>query len=101
MSTKPPSIRENPRPDLRRKLLDSAERMFSEQPYDDVRVEAIAADAGVAKGLVYYHFEGKRGLYTAVITAIAEDAIARTEPDLSLSFYDSIAASLDSFITWA
>lgn len=101
MAQKSPSIRENPRPDLRRKLLDSAERLFSEQAYDDVRVDDIAADAGVAKGLVYYHFEDKRGLYTAVIQAMAEDVIARTEPNLKLSFYDSVAASIDSFITWA
>jgi AcrR family transcriptional regulator len=100
MATKSPSIRENPRPDLRRKLLDSAERLFSERAYDDVRVDDIAADAGVAKGLVYYHFEGKRGIYIAVIKAIAEDVNARTVPDLSLPFYDSVAASLDSFLAW-
>ncbi len=101
MARKTPSIRENPRPDLRRKILDSAERLFSEQAYEDVRVGDIAADAGVATGLVHYHFEGKRGLYIAVLQAIAEDVIARTEPNLELPFYESVAASVDAFIAWA
>lgn len=101
MASGVPSIRDNPRPDLRRKLLDSAEKMFSEQAYEDVRVDDIAADAGVAKGLVYYHFEGKRGLYAAVLQATAEDLLARTKPDMSLPFYEGTAAVLDSFISWA
>lgn len=101
MTQASPSIRDNPRPDLRRKLLDSAERMFSEQSFDEVRVDDIASDAGVAKGLVYYHFDGKRGIYAAVLQAMAEDMLSRTEPDLSLPFYESTSAALDSFIAWA
>lgn len=101
MPQAPQSIRDNPRPDLRRKLLDSAEKLFSEQAYEDVRVDDIAADAGVAKGLVYYHFDGKRGLYAAVLQAISEDMLSRTEPDMSLPFYESTGAALDSFIAWA
>lgn len=95
------SIRDNPRPDLRRKLLDSAERMFSERAYDDVRVDDIAADAGVAKGLVYYHFENKRGIYAAVLQAMAEDVSSRTIPDPDLPPLERTAAVLDSFIEWA
>lgn len=101
MASGAPSIRDNPRPDLRRKLLDSAERLFAEKPYDDVRVDDIAADAGVAKGLVYYHFDGKRGLYSAVLQAMAEDMLKRTEPDLSKPFYTATSDAIDELIAWA
>jgi AcrR family transcriptional regulator len=60
----------------RQALLAAGALLFSERGYDSVPIEDIAARAGVNKALISYHFGGKHGLYTAVLTsafrAIAE-----------------------------
>lgn len=38
-----------------------------------VSVDAVAKEAGVAKGLVHYHFKTKKGLFQTVATRLAED----------------------------
>jgi AcrR family transcriptional regulator len=51
----------------------AALRLFSELPYEDVSVDQIAAEAGVAKGLLYYYFGSKRGLYATGLGRLATD----------------------------
>ncbi len=101
MAQSKPTIRTNPRPDLRGQILDAAEVKFAERPYGDVHVEDIAEAAGVAKGLVYYYFENKRGLYTAVISMLGEELAIRTEPNRELPPLERTAAVLDEVIAWA
>lgn len=43
-------------------LLDAALEVFAERGYRASRLEAVAAAAGVTKGAIYYHFEGKEDL---------------------------------------
>lgn len=40
---------------------------FSSHGYDGASVDAIAHDAGVNKAMIYYHFDGKLGLYREVV----------------------------------
>jgi TetR/AcrR family transcriptional regulator, fatty acid metabolism regulator protein len=47
------------RADKRRLLLDAATRAFAERGYHACRVGDIAAEAGVAYGLLYHYFESK------------------------------------------
>ncbi len=101
MAESKPTIRTNPRPDLRGQILDAAEVMFAERPYNDVYVEDIAESAGVAKGLVYYYFESKRGLYEAVIRMLGEELAIRTEPNRELPPLERTAAVIDQVIGWA
>lgn len=49
------------------RVLDSAEKNFAEFGFDAASMKAIAQDAGVAQGLLHYHFDSKEGLYRAVI----------------------------------
>lgn len=51
----------------RQALLDSAARLFLEQGFERTTVDAIAARAGVSKLTVYSHFDGKDGLFKALI----------------------------------
>ena len=48
-------------------ILDAAARLFLEQGFERTTVDAIAAQAGVSKLTVYSHFEGKEGLFRALI----------------------------------
>jgi AcrR family transcriptional regulator len=54
-------------PDGREKILDAAEAAFAADGFSGASMKTIAEAAGVATGLLHYHFEGKEGLYAAVI----------------------------------
>lgn len=51
----------------RMKILDSAERLIRESGAASLTVDSTAKGAGVAKGLVHYHFKTKQGLLRAVL----------------------------------
>ncbi len=48
-------------------LLAAAERLFTQRALDDVTVEELAAEAGVAVGSIYNHFGSKAGLHAAAV----------------------------------
>ncbi|MGV9409291.1 TetR/AcrR family transcriptional regulator [Nocardia sp. NPDC003693] len=54
-------------------LLDAAVATFTTQRVDEASTTEIARRAGVAIGLITYHFGGKRGLYLAAADAVAAD----------------------------
>ena len=62
------------------KLLDSAQRLISAHGFDNVSVEDITKDSGVAKGTFYHYFECKedvvRELSRKTAMATIERAIA-------------------------
>jgi AcrR family transcriptional regulator len=53
--------------DRRDKILVCAARLFADARYDEVLMEDIAREAGVAKGTLYSHFADKDALYFAVV----------------------------------
>ena len=48
-------------------IIQAAERIFAESGYGSARTDAIAAEAGVNKALLYYYFTSKEGLYRAIL----------------------------------
>jgi TetR/AcrR family transcriptional regulator len=59
-------------PDRRARILDAAIVEFAEKGYASASTNAIAAAAGVAKGLVFHHFADKEALFLAVVDQIAD-----------------------------
>ena len=55
--------------DKARRILDAAERVFAARGYDASRVGDIAAEAGVAYGLVYHYYASKEAVLEAVFRA--------------------------------
>jgi AcrR family transcriptional regulator len=47
-------------------LVEAARRLFAEDGYGATSLDAVAAEAGVTKGALYHHFDGKRQLFEAV-----------------------------------
>jgi TetR/AcrR family transcriptional repressor of mexJK operon len=53
--------------DTRRRILQSATRIFLEEGYSQSSLERVAESAGVTKPTIYNHFRSKQGLFDAVI----------------------------------
>lgn len=58
--------------DKRQIILDIATRIFSHYGYGKTSLDDIAAEAGVAKGTIYYYFPSKEDLFIAVVEILAE-----------------------------
>lgn len=56
-----------------KRILDAAENQFAELGYAATGMKAIALEAGVAQGLLHYHFGNKDSLYEAVIARRAAE----------------------------
>ncbi|MCG8918759.1 TetR/AcrR family transcriptional regulator [Actinokineospora sp. PR83] len=63
--------------DKRESILGAAFTVFAREGYAAASVDAIAAEAGVAKPTVYNHFGDKEGLFRAVVVAEAERAVVK------------------------
>ncbi len=61
----------------RSKILESAARLVREAGTTSLTVEGTAKGAGVAKGLVHYHFKTKAGLLQAVLTDLTANRCER------------------------
>lgn len=48
-------------------MLDAARYRFINSNYDDITMSDIAEDAGVTKGAIYHHFDGKQHLYLTMM----------------------------------
>ncbi|MFD5177666.1 TetR/AcrR family transcriptional regulator [Nocardia sp. NPDC058379] len=59
--------------DSRAALLDTAIAVFGAKRFDEVSTTELARQAGVAIGLINYHFGGKRGVYLAAVEAVYTD----------------------------
>jgi AcrR family transcriptional regulator len=63
----------------RRQLLDVATRLFAEQGYEATSIEQVLREAGVSRGSLYHHFDGKDRLFEAVVedveTRICDDLV--------------------------
>lgn len=51
----------------KRRIFNTAIKLFSEKGYDNTNIEEITAIAGVAKGSLYYHFSKKEDIFDLVL----------------------------------
>jgi len=58
------------RPDSRARLLAAARAEFAARGFAGASVDRIAARARLTKAMIYYHFQGKEGLYRAVLQEV-------------------------------
>ncbi len=59
------------------KLMESARRLISEKGFDNVSVEDITKDSGVAKGTFYHYFACKEDVVSELSNAATQATIAR------------------------
>jgi len=58
-------------------LLKTARDLFAERGYGAVGTEEIVRDAGVTRGALYHHFEGKLELFETVYEQVEEELMQR------------------------
>lgn len=59
------------------KILAGAVRAFAAAGYDNVKMDNIAASAGITKPVLYVHFPSKRALFVNVLESIRDKLIAK------------------------
>lgn len=58
-------------------LLDAGRRFFAERGFGGVSAEELVRAAGLTRGALYHHFDGKQGLFEAVFEDLEAQAAAR------------------------
>ena len=87
----------------RAELLDTARRLFAQRGYDNVPVQAITAEVGVAKGTFYHYFASKDELLDALIERQAQALIVEAQRCLADRRGDAAAklrAVIATFEVW-
>ncbi|WP_067714042.1 TetR/AcrR family transcriptional regulator [Nocardia yamanashiensis] len=74
----------------RQALLETAARLFAERDYADLSAEELVRAAGLTRGALYHHFEGKRGLFDAVVDDLENRAAQRIRAAI-----DSVSAPFE------
>jgi TetR/AcrR family transcriptional regulator len=89
-TTKTPNPTRNPEA-TKNQILDAAEAEFAVTGLGAARTEAIAAQTGVTKAMIYYYFQSKEELYRAVLERCLSDALG-TFDQLQLDYLPPDAA---------
>ncbi len=81
MTAEPPPDRNAARSEATRGALVAAGRaLFAERGFAAVSTEELVRAAGVTRGALYHHFDGKQGLFLAVVHAIEQELVAALGP---------------------
>ncbi|MFK0172740.1 TetR/AcrR family transcriptional regulator [Streptomyces sp. NPDC090306] len=84
----------------REQLLLVGARLFSESPYDDVRIERVAGIAGVSRGLLYHYFPTKRDFFAAVVERESDRMLRMTAAVPGVPVREQLTAGLDAYLEY-
>ncbi|WP_016907289.1 TetR/AcrR family transcriptional regulator [Streptomyces xiaopingdaonensis] len=76
------------------RILDATLTLLSRHGISGVSMRAVARQAGVALGLVNYHYDDKTTLISAALRRIEEQDVALVEPDPSKSPEENLRSAL-------
>jgi AcrR family transcriptional regulator len=84
----------------RRALIETAEKLFTENGYAATSLDTIVAGTRVTKGALYHHFTGKADLFQAVFERVEERASKAIRKALrsKKNPWDKAAAGLRAFL---
>jgi AcrR family transcriptional regulator len=74
--------------------------MFSERPYDLFSMDALAAEAGVSKGLLYHYFPSKKDFYKAALRMATAEMAEVIEPAPSLTPPSQLRSALNAYLDY-
>ena len=76
----------------RSRILDAAERVFSERGVSRTSLEDVAHAAAVTRGAIYWHFKDKRDLFAAMVDRVTLPMEAMVAASSDESIADPIAS---------
>ncbi|MDQ0711996.1 AcrR family transcriptional regulator [Streptomyces luteogriseus] len=85
----------------RAELIAIGRRLFADTSYDALSMDDIARQAHVAKGLIYYYFQSKRGYYLAIIKDSVTELVTLAASGLELPRVDRVQRTIDSYLRYA
>jgi AcrR family transcriptional regulator len=85
----------------RAELLAIGRKLFADTSYDALSMDDIAAQAHVAKGLIYYYFRSKRGYYLAIVEDSVAELISRAAGGLELPPEERVHRTIDGYLRYA
>ncbi|MET8081593.1 helix-turn-helix domain-containing protein [Streptomyces sp. NPDC005303] len=85
----------------RAELIAIGRKLFADTSYDALSMDDIAKQAHVAKGLIYYYFQSKRGYYLAIIQDSVADLVTYAASGLEMEQVDRVHRTLDSYLRYA
>ncbi|MFK4226061.1 TetR/AcrR family transcriptional regulator [Streptomyces sp. NPDC019890] len=85
----------------RGELIATGRKLFADTSYDALSMDDIAKHAGVAKGLIYYYFDSKRGYYLAIIEDSVAELVSRAAQDTELPRAERVYRTVDDYLRYA
>jgi AcrR family transcriptional regulator len=85
----------------RAELIAIGRKLFADTSYDALSMDDIARQAHVAKGLIYYYFQSKRGYYLAIIQDSVADLVSFAASGVDLPQVDRAHRTIDSYLRFA
>ncbi|MCF2536420.1 MULTISPECIES: TetR/AcrR family transcriptional regulator [Streptomyces] len=85
----------------RAELIAIGRKLFADTSYDALSMDDIARQAHVAKGLIYYYFQSKRGYYLAIIQDSVADLVTFAASGGELEPVDRVHRTIDSYLRYA
>jgi AcrR family transcriptional regulator len=81
-------------------ILDAANALFAERPYEDVSVEDIARGAGVTRGLVHHYFGGRKEVYIGLIERLGAQRKDEFRAPVGRSARARVADTVSRWLDW-
>jgi len=86
-------------PHAKSRLLEAAERVFSEKGLDRAKVEDITTQAGLSKGAFYLHFDSKGDAFKELLSEVVAHLQARLDAARGGCFLqENLAESLEQWL---
>ncbi|MFC9282157.1 TetR/AcrR family transcriptional regulator [Streptomyces collinus] len=85
----------------RAELIAIGRRLFADTSYDALSMDDIARQAHVAKGLIYYYFQSKRGYYLAIVRDSVADLVDFAASGAELPAVDRVHRTIDGYLRFA
>ncbi|MEU3979837.1 TetR/AcrR family transcriptional regulator [Streptomyces sp. NPDC026672] len=85
----------------RAELIAIGRKLFADTSYDALSMDDIARQAHVAKGLIYYYFQSKRGYYLAIIQDSVADLVSFAASGVELPAVNRVQRTIDSYLRFA
>ncbi|WP_340383270.1 TetR/AcrR family transcriptional regulator [Streptomyces sp. SS7] len=85
----------------RAELITIGRKLFADTSYDALSMDDIARQAHVAKGLIYYYFQSKRGYYLAIVQDSVADLVSFAASGLELAQVDRVQRTIDGYLRYA